>query len=440
MSNPRFSNRKLVIAFSSAFMTQTAFGAAIATANLDARHPQTTPAFHAIIPFREESRECSQEHVTIERLTGKIARFTFAFDFTSKLAAGWYAYLDSVAAAPTGTPADEVQSIALGGATSGTFRVGFDFEGVAETSTTALTATTVTAAQIQAALEALISIKKGNVSVSGSVGGPFTVTFLNRLAKANLPLITIVDNTAGGTGVAVTQTTAGANKVHLITRTTSEQPVLFSLMEYFDAETGACKRYKDFVVNSWSVTATRRGKPALTVEAFGNPDPEIISGYSTPACVTEAPIRTGDIRFKVGNEYVAGDTQSLTYTESNNIDVSEDALRFDDVTPDRLERGDRTASLNATIIGSPTSTLYDFAEDEDNAFAALEIAFGRPGERLTILAPNTQFRLDDSLVTFVSARNKSAFQLIGRPSPDGSSIVTRGEYHGAFTGRFLLDT
>jgi hypothetical protein len=82
--------------------------------------------------------------------------------------------------------------------------------------------------------------------------------------------------------------------------------------------------------------------------------------------------------------------------------------------------------------------MYAFAAAEDTAFAALVLAIGRPGERLTIYGPNTQFRLEDNLVEFTGTRNKSAFRLIGRPSPDGSNIVTRAEYVGAFTGQFLL--
>jgi hypothetical protein len=94
-------------------MAQAAFDVPIATANLNARQPQNTPAFHAIVPFREETRDCTGEFVIIERLTGKIARFTFAFDVTRNLRPAGIAYLQGVAAAPTGTPADEVQSLAV---------------------------------------------------------------------------------------------------------------------------------------------------------------------------------------------------------------------------------------------------------------------------------------------------------------------------------------
>lgn len=438
LTNTSFSNRKLVLAFSPAFMAQAAFDTPISTANLNARHPMTTPTFHSIIPFREETRDCSGEFITIETLTGKIARFTFAFDVTAKIAAGWFAYLQGVAGAPTGTPADEVQSLSIGGGSAGDYKLAFDNEGVSGTTPTAI-AFNATAATIQAALEALRPIKTGNVAVSGSVGGPFAVTFGGDLAKANLPLITVVDDTTtGGTGVAVTSTTNGTNKTAQITRSTSEQPVLFSLIEGFEGETNGIKKYKNLVLNSWTFTANRRGKCSITIEAFGDPTPEVLSGYSIPACVTQAPIRTAQCRLKYGSDWISGDIREMTYTESNNIDVSEDALRFDDITPDQLERGDRTATFNVLLLGSPTSAMAVTASNENTAFAAFQFAIGVGGERLNIYTPNAQFRLDDSLVEFVGTRNKSAFRILGRPSPDGSSVVSRGEYLGAFTGQFLL--
>jgi hypothetical protein len=438
MSNQTFTNRKLVVAMSPDVMVQPAFDSAIATAELNYRHPQTTPAFHNNVAFREETRDCASQYVVIEEITGKIARFTIGFNATAKFLAGWFAYLQGVAAAPTGTPANESQTLAIGGATGGTFTLTFDFEGLS--GTTSAIAFDATAAQIELALEALRPIKEGNVAVSGSVGGPFTISFAGgNLANANLPLITRTDSTTGGTGVAISAGTDGANKLHLITRSTSEQPALFSLIEGFDGETNGIKKYKNLVLDSWALSINRRGKATLTVTAYGDPTPEVLSGYSIPVCDNTPPVSAKDVRLLIGSEYITGDLRTLTYTESNNIDVSEDALRFDDITPDQLQRGDPTSNLNALILGVPTSALYAFAEDENTAFDNFALAIGRAGERFTVIAPNAQFRLDDGLIEFTGARNVSAFRILGRPSPDGSYVVTRGEYHGAYTGQFLLN-
>lgn len=439
MSNASYTNRKLNLVFSQDFVIQTAFDEATDPAFLDGRHPQNTPTFHNLIPFREETRDCSGEYVVIERLTGKIARFSFAFDFTPKLAAGWFAYLKGVAAAPTGAPADEVQSIALGGATAGDARFSLDFEGVTGYGGSVTTDATLTAAEVQTALEAARGIGAGNVAVTGSAGGPFAVTFQNELAKANLPLLTVDDNSTGGTGVVVTQTTAGANKLHAITGQESEALPNFSMIEGFPDDANSAREYKNLVMADWTVNTPSRGKGVLTIVAYGNPDPIVVNDFDWPDCITQAPIRSSDVRMKIGSTWLGSDIREITLTESNNVDVSEDALLYDGLTPDQLEHGDRTSSINVLVKGTPAAALYEFAEDADNAFDDTEIHFGRPGERLSWYAPNVQFRLDDNLIEFTGTRNKSAFRLLGRPSPDNTGVVSRADYIGSYTGTFLTD-
>lgn len=435
MTNVNFTNRKLVAAISGDFMAQPAFDTPIATADIDYRQAMTTPAFHANQMFREEQRDCGGGRVVIEYVTGKIAKFTFAFNFNAKLGAGYYALLRGIAAAPTGTPANEIQTLAFGGATAGSYKLAMDFEGLQ--GTTSAIAFDATNSVIQAAIQAIRPIKSGNLVVTGTTSK--TLTFGGRLANANLPLFTVVDDTTtGGTGVTISAGTNGANKLHAISEIATDRPPLFSIIEGFQGDTGGTKRYKNMVMNDWTVNATRGGIVGLTVTAFGDPEGEVLSGYTMPACVTPAPVRAGDCRYMLGADWITGDLREFTYTESNNIDVSADAIKFDDITPDQLEAGDRTATLNLLTLGSPTSAMYQFAEDEDTAFAAGLLALGRPGERLTLYHPNAQYRLDDGLIEFAGGKNRSAFRLLGRPSPDVSDIVTRGELMSAFTGTFLL--
>ncbi len=433
MSNESFRNRALVLAFSSAFKTQSAYDAAMPTSDIDARHPMATPVFHSMQAFREQTRDCGGEYIVIEQITGKIAKFTIGFDATAVLMAGWFAYLQGISASPTGTPGNEKQTLDLNGATAGDYKLAFDFEGVSETS--GAIPFDATNDEIQAIITAMRPIKANNATVTGT--DPKTIEFVNDMSNANLPLFTIVDDTTtGGSGVTIAADDDGDNNLHLITRTTDETPVLFSLIEGFEGDT--FKEYKNLVLNDWTVSAPRRGKVSLTITAFGDPDGVPLVGYTAPDCVTQTPLLTRDVRVKVGDDWITSDLRELTFTESNNIDVSEDALRFDDVTPDRLEHGDRTASANILSLGAPSSNMYLFAEDEDDAFDELQISFGRPGERLTVYAPNTQFRLDDNLIEFVGNRNKSAFRLLARPSPDDTGVVTRGEYFGDESTQFLV--
>lgn len=71
------------------------------------------------------------------------------------------------------------------------------------------------AATVQTALEALSNIAVGDVAVTGSAGGPYTVTFKGAYAGTPVPLMT---GTGTGCTVAVVETTAGKNAIAAPTR------------------------------------------------------------------------------------------------------------------------------------------------------------------------------------------------------------------------------
>lgn len=96
---------------------------------------------------------------------------------------------------------DEVQSLTQGG--SGLTSYTLTYSG----QTTASISATATAAQIQAALEALSNIGAGNVSVTGPVGGPNIVTFQGALADSNVAQMT--STPTGGTGTLTVATVTG---------------------------------------------------------------------------------------------------------------------------------------------------------------------------------------------------------------------------------------
>jgi hypothetical protein len=105
------------------------------------------------------------------------------------------------------TTTNEVQTPTISGSpTGGTFTLTFRGQ-----TTTALPYN-ATAAQVQAALAALSTIGVGNVAVTGSAGGPYTVTFQALLGATNVPAMTASGSFTGGSSpsITVTQTTAGA--------------------------------------------------------------------------------------------------------------------------------------------------------------------------------------------------------------------------------------
>jgi hypothetical protein len=121
-------------------------------------------------------------------------------DFTvSGLTKGVTYYLDQ------GT--NEVQTATITGTpTGGTYKL--SFLGVAS----ANIAFDAAAAAVQTALEGISTIGAGNVTVSGSAGGPYTITFKNELGGQDVALLVLNTNAlTGGTSptVGIAETTPG---------------------------------------------------------------------------------------------------------------------------------------------------------------------------------------------------------------------------------------
>jgi hypothetical protein len=98
---------------------------------------------------------------------------------------------------------DEVQTLTEGGSGLTSFTVTYSGQ------TTASLAAAATAAQVQAALEALSNIGAGNVSVSGSAGGPYTVAFIGTLLDTNVAAMTTTPTGGSGTVTVATVTGGG---------------------------------------------------------------------------------------------------------------------------------------------------------------------------------------------------------------------------------------
>lgn len=102
-----------------------------------------------------------------------------------------------------GLRTSEVQTVTInGGPTGGTFTLTYAGQ------TTAGIAYNAAASAVQSALAALSNVGTGNVTVSGSAGGPYTVTFGGALADQNVPQMTAnASSLTGGTSPSVTVAT-----------------------------------------------------------------------------------------------------------------------------------------------------------------------------------------------------------------------------------------
>lgn len=103
------------------------------------------------------------------------------------------------------TVSNEVQTVTEGGSGLTSFTLTYSGQ------TTSSLAALATAAQVQAALEALSNVGVGNVTVTGAAGGVYTVTFIGALAGTDVAQMT--STPTGGTGtVTVATGTAGGTE------------------------------------------------------------------------------------------------------------------------------------------------------------------------------------------------------------------------------------
>jgi hypothetical protein len=106
---------------------------------------------------------------------------------------------------------NEVQTVTEGGSGLTSFTLTYSGQ------TTTSLAAGATAAQVQAALEGLSNIGVGDVAVTGSAGGPYTVTFKGALGSTNVAQMTATPTGGSGTVTVATGTAGGAEAVAALT-------------------------------------------------------------------------------------------------------------------------------------------------------------------------------------------------------------------------------
>jgi hypothetical protein len=162
-------------------------------------------------------------------------------------------YRTGTAPTPSGTGTSEVQLITITGTpTGGTFSLTFGGQ------TTAAIAYNATAATVQTALQGLSTIGASNALVTGSAGGPYTVTFAGALANTNTAAIVAVGTFTGGTSpaIAVTTPTGGASgQLLTITDDTTGVRDLRALTFDIITGTGSSQNHLRFYCPQAEVTA-----------------------------------------------------------------------------------------------------------------------------------------------------------------------------------------
>ena len=110
---------------------------------------------------------------------------------------------------------NEIQTVTITGSpTGGTFTLTF------MGATTSAIAYNAASSAVQTALQALATIGSGNATVTGSAGGPYTVTFTGALAEQNVPMLT-------GSGAGLTGGSSPSVSIAATTEGVDYEPVIF---------------------------------------------------------------------------------------------------------------------------------------------------------------------------------------------------------------------
>lgn len=426
--------KKYFAAFSSSFKRQTAFGTARADADLDERH-NCTVEFEDVIDS-EVVYDCSMEDIFDEQVQSRLKRVTLTYaSITPQRLFGWVAMLLGSAAAPTGTPANEVQTITIN-ATGGTFTISFDFEG--KSGTTSALAWNASAAVVQAALEALPGIGAGNVSVT-LAALVYTITFQGDLAKANMPaVVTNAAGLTGGAGTAVQATTTqGANKYHAATRSTDDQLPKLSMGTGYEGNSTNPLKYRDLVVESVAINLNRRKNVTATVKLLGRFTPADMAGFSVPSCQNLTALKGRDCEITVAGAYLAEEFWAASINLSNNVPTGDDLFPFDDVEIGNPERGDKpTYPITMQVLGSEGDTIGELARLRTKT--SVQFLLGKPGNRCSLIFPTTLLKFASSPRVFVGERNRSAHSIEAVPHKDATLLAPmRAEAYLDQTATFL---
>lgn len=407
----------LVVAFSGIAGIQANFDTPMPEASLDTAWSVTSDTYPYVSQELDRILDCSQQDLVAKEVVRRIMRFDLDYDSDPRLMAIHLAYLMGVAAAPTGTPANEQQTI-TSTATGGTGKIGVPVGSV--TKYTPPLAFNVTAADMKTALENINFIGKGNVTVT-LLAGVYTITFTNNHANDNMPqLVGHADNATtltGGTWTFAT-TVPGVQRDSHLTRISGFQPPAYSTAVGFRNSNKRMRFFKSVVADTMRITGAHN-QPRINVNwgmAGSGEVTNVSAGYTVPSCQIYRPARFRDTSLVIdGVDYALNNLlRDFELTIGNGLITDDDAYTAQDEDIHRAERADqRTWQLNLGILGEHNDTIYDMAASLAEVPATFRI--GRTGNGLIFNIPKLSLALRDPELAYDGTAKRSKIQIVAEP-------------------------
>ena len=445
MANTRWRKLNEFLLTSGIGKQQSAFGVFLSDADLNFLENAEVEMNLEI--ERGEQRNCSKEDIIGQPVKKRHRQFRFRYsEFTPQQAFKFIAYKEGAVEDPTGTAANEVQTLTRSGSvTGGTFPLSMTLEG--RSGSTKQIAWNATPAMIQAAIVDQAHslgkiIKPGDVVVSGDWTSGIVLTFGKRLRNANLPLLTVGNGAITGGGTIVnTQTTAGGNKYHTAQRSADGSKPLFSFAMGDKGGSIATRKYGDAVVSAIDFnTNIEQTNVEMIVTVDCNFIPGEAAAIVVPACVNNPSVLATDFRIQFDDTFENRDLVSDSVSLNDNVPTGA-AHSFDDIDITRaFQRGDQPSQdTNSEIFGDSNHPLHALAENEFVEDNEIEIIrhYGNPGNRLTIIAPETKIKPQgNQLEGFNGEMRESTIKINGTPFGKSGLPLTY-EFYGDQTVSFL---
>jgi hypothetical protein len=436
MANTRELLVDRFIAISGTGKKQAATGTGMSNANIDTRLKCTISREEVIT--RRDVRDCRNEDLVDSQVVTRLARYTLNFaEVTPQIMAIFAAYDLGQAAVSAAAPAqNEHQTVTV--SADGTLSL--TMEGRTVTTKT-IPSAGLTAAVIKAALTTsqMLFIHPGDIDVTGT--GPFLVIFQGRLANADIPLM------SGTGGFVVTAAQAGAQNYHQFSRSTSRSKVRFSFVMGYEDQTASIEKYIDYAVESINPQASLGTDPSYQVTMIGPWDYDSLEpGFTIPDCINPTPLLTEECRVKVDGNWESPDVNSINSTYNDNVPVDRlSAFPYDGQDVQTLIRGKNPSYnsllsiFNANVTpGAVNNHVYKLAHEERSTDPVSVIMhYGFPGNRFTLLQPESKIRFQNNRETFIGTAETHAVNVEAVPFKNVTDPPISAEAYLAQATAFL---